>query len=821
MNNLLRYMVTVVIVLFILIPCSCLMNNGGGDEVGTWNFSGVVVDGASDKILDHVEIAYTDLDGNFRSSQTDEKGKFHVSNLPYGERTFVFSCIDSARYSTMRVVVASYSEASSLGGVIGDISRIVRLYPLTGAVSGSLVYQPNGTDYQLPAASATLRLYYTDSSMQNAEPAVFTATADSQGHFSIKGLPLAPGGVVAFSNFKKKEITYQLTAKPLMVLNSEAVEDLGKLVFTTTDTTNWTATKFVSNVLSNDGEGKTGVPVNDTIWYKLPVDLQPGSVSATINGVGDPGIVARMAGDTLFLIPVSQLMYDTLMEVRIAGYTTDQENFTVSLGGKARFRTQKSPFPVEANFWSQPWIMTGRFGIGQTLWVRFSEVLDTVLSNCNWTSSSAAATIYGSGALANAKARISKDTLFIVPDQRLIIAYNSTIGFNVQTRTFDGRYCRFFDFGINTIEDPLFMVWTNTKDWMGNNRIDMGLRDTVRVVSSVANFTVVGVSEGKTELAPPGMMLSDVSVSGDTIVFVPSLSLRSDTAYSIDFDIQFTDGTIRKDVLGVSWSTKKKVAIVATDTKKNGMYRPLAAYGDSFSVTFSEPIDTGINAAVSFRVNVKDINGARKRSIVRWDGECRIATVKLLDTLPTADFDAPAAYTATATQTKAVESVTFDLVTRSGEQVLGCKPQGDPIELHTEKGMCVVGTNIVPNIDSRTSVEKEFAPDNEFPLDGIVELQFSRTIDTSLIKMDSLILYAGIHKPGAVIVPAAVIILSDLRTMQIKPTDSLEMKTSYYVWIKNVPAVNIAGAAPIKKHGGVYSGTSGASYLLDRPFKTQ
>jgi hypothetical protein len=797
------------------------MNNGGGNEVGTWNFSGVVVDGASDKILPHVEIAYTDQDGNFKNTQTDEQGKFYISNLPYGERTFVFTCTDSTRYTTKRVVEASYSEASSLGGVIGDISRIVRLYPLTAAVSGSLVYQPKGTDYQLPAVSATLKLYYSDSTMKNAEPAVFTTTADSQGHFEMTGLPLAPGGIISFSNFKKKEITYQLPAKSLTVLNSKTVEDLGKLVFTTTDSTGWTATKFVSNILSNDGEGITGVPVNGTIWYKLPVALKPGSVSATVNGAGTPGIVSRMASDTLFLIPVSQLMYDTLMEVKISGYTNDQENFSVTLGGKARFRTQKSPFPVEANFWSQPWIMTGRFGIGQTLWVRYSEMLDTMLNTYNWTSSSAAATIYGSGALVNAKVRISKDTLFIVPDQRLKITYNSTIGFKVQARTVDGRYCQFFDFGINTIEDPLFMVWTNTKDAMGNNRIDMGLRDTVKVVSSVTNFTVVGVSEGKTELAPPGLILSDVSVSGDTIVFVPSLSLRSDTAYSIDFDLQFSDGTVRKDVLGVSWSTKKKMAIIASDTKKNGMYRPMDAYGDSFSVTFSEPIDTGINAAVAFRVNIKDVNGVRKRSSVRWDRDCRVAMIKLLDTLPTADYDAPAAYTATATLTKAVESVTFDLVTRSGEQVLGCKPQGDPIALHTEKGMCIIATNIVPNIDSRTSVEKEFTPDNEFPLNGIVELQFSRTIDTSLMKMDSLKLYAGIHKPGAVIVPSTVTILSDLKTIQIKPADSLEMKTSYYVWIKGVPAVNIAGAAPIKKHGGTFSGTSGASYLLDRPFKTQ
>lgn len=808
--------------LFAMIFCACMDTDSLEADIGTWSFSGVVVDGSTEKALNGVSISYIDNDGVVQNELCDTNGKFFIDKLPYGERTFVFNYIVSKNsYTSKKVVVSSYAEASSLGGVIGAVSKIIQLYPLTGVIAGTLVYQYPNTKYQLPAALTSVRISYTDSSMQNTEPVAFTAITDSIGYFKISGLPLAPGGVISFTNYKKKEATYTLASKTLTILKGNVPQDLGRLVYTTTDTLGWAASILTSNVLSSDGYGKTGVSVNGTFWYKLPVLLQPTSVSVTVNGAGSPMISTRMGHDTLFVTPVSQLAYDTLVEVKIAGFTLDGEKFDIALNGISRFSTEKSPYPVEANFWSQPWVAKGRFSIGQTLWVRFSEKLDTSLSLYTWTTSSAASTIYGSGNVANSKFRISGDTLFVTPDQRLNFTYNSTIGFNVRVRTLTGKYITYYDFYANTIEDPLYIVWTNTKDEMGRSRVDMGLRDTIKVVSSVSGFQVIGLSGGTAGLVPPGLMLSDVKVSKDTIFCVPSLALKSDTTYSVDFDLQFKDGSIRRDILGISWSTKKKLSIIGTDTRVNGLYRPLAAIGDSFKVTFSEPIDTGSNAAVVFHANIKDVRNVTRRSVVKWDKECRTAAIFVKDTLPTADFDAPAAYTATAVETKAVESVTFDLVTKSGEQVLGCKPDGTPISLHTEKGMCIVQTNIISDLDGRTSVQKDFNPITIFPVKGAVDLQFSRCFDTSKMRMDSLILHAGLHKTGAVIVPVSVSILKDLKTLRITPVGELEAKTEYYVWVKNIPAEKIAGAAAINKHSGTFSGQSSSAYLLDRPFKTQ
>lgn len=818
----LRFLLFLATSLFAAVLCSCLRNSGLTDDIGTWSFSGVVVDGSTEKPLSGVRIEFLDSDGEVQSRISDSNGKFFIDNIPYGERSFIFTYDEAdTGYTSKKIIVASYAEASSLGGVIGDVSKIIRLYPLTGSVRGKLVYQYQGTEYQLPARSAMVCVVFQDSSMLNAEPATFSAVADTLGNFELKGLPLAPGGVITFDNYATGDKTYTLSSKSLNIVNITVPEDLGRLVYTTTDSLGWSATILVSNVLSADGYGRTGVSVIDTIWYKLPVELQPGSVEVRVNESASSVIVSRVEDDTLFLIPAAQLPYDTLMEVQISGFTEDGVKFDLTLDGISRFRTEKSAHPVEANFWSQPWVVTGRFGIGQAMWVRFSEELDTAKSGYDWATSSASSTVFGSGVSANANVRISGDTLFVTPDQRLSFAYNSTIGFNVMCRTVSGKYTAYFSFFANTIEDPLYLVWTNTKDKMGRNRVDMGLRDTLKILPSVSEFEVIGVSGTESELMPPGLMLSDIRLSGDTIICVPSLSLLSDTSYGLDFDLQLSDGTIRRNVLPVSWSTKKNVFIVSTDTKRNGMYRPLAAIGDSFKVTFSESIDTSINAAVAFRVNIKDVKDAIRRSVVKWDKECLTATIRIIDTLPVADFDAPAAYTATAVHTKAVESVTFDLVTRTGEQVIGCKPDGTPISLHTEKGLCIIQTNIIPNLDGRTSVEKEFAPRSDFPLDSAVYLQFNRVLDTSAMRMDSLEIYAGIQKAGAVIVPADITMSSDRKTIRIMPEDHLDSRTEYYIWVRGVPAAKISGAAAINKHGGTFSGKSASGYLLERPFKTR
>jgi hypothetical protein len=817
----LRIITLSIVCVLMMLPVACMQNSGVDKEFGTWNFSGIVVDGTTQKALSGVNISYTDDNGQLQNAVTDISGKYFISDLSFGERSFVFSYSTlTTPYTSKRIVVASFNE-SSLEGVLADVSRIINLYPLTGSVSGTLLYQPKGTEYHIPAVGASVKISFPDSSMQNMEPSLFTALADSTGAFKISGLPYAPAGVMVFNNFSNKNSTYTLASKSFTLFTEKGSIDFGRLVYTTTDSSGWTASMLISNVLSKDGYGKTGIPVNTTVWYKMPVKLDAKSVLATVNGSGFPSIITKIVSDTLFLTPANQFAYDTSMLVRINAVTTDNEKFDLTLDGNAMFRTEKSPSPIEANFWLQPFIMKGRFSTGQTLWVRFSELLDTSSSSCTWSTSAAAATIYGAGASANATFRINRDTLFVTPDQRLKMTYNSTFGFNVQCRTIDGRYIKFYDFGINTIEDPLRIVWTNTKDGLGKNRIDMGLHDTLKVVSSVSGFKVIGVSVGDSGLIPPGLLLSDVNVRGDTICVLPSLALKSDTTYSVDFDLQFSDGTVRRDVLPLVWSTKNKVTIIATNTRTSGMYRPLAAVGDSFTVTFSETVDTGSNAAVIFRVNIKDVTNALKRSIVHWDKECRTATVNVLDTLPTADFDAPAAYTASAVKTRAVESVTFDLITKSGEQVLGCKPEGDPIALHTEKGMCVINTNIISNHDGRVSVEKDFSPTSEFPLNGFVDLVFNRTIDTSGMRTDSLKLHAGLQKTGAVDVPVTISILPDLKTIRITPSAPLETKTQYYVFVKNVPAVGISGAAAINKHGGTFTGKSTVGYLLDRPFKTQ
>lgn len=811
-----------VLISVLLLILSCLKNDDLEDEIGSWSFSGTVLDGESELPLSDVVISYPDEDGTIQSILSNTEGNFFINDVPYGERTFKFALSsDDTTYTHKTLVVSSETESVALGGVIGDVSQVVYLYPRTGSISGTLFYQPKGTDYKLPVSSSVVKIEYRDALMQNTEPGVLSTFTDSLGNFILGSLPVVPGGILTFSSYERGGVTYTAPSMLVQNIHTDRVMPIGAISYSTTDSST-TGNKSIlkSNVLTSDGFGLTDISVNSEIWYKIPTLLKTASAFLEISGAEAIDVSTRLSNDTVYITPLSDLPYSSLVAVRIIGQDLSGSKWNIELDGIKQFKTEKSAYPVETNFWEKSWQVKGRFSNNDTLWVRFSEELDTLSSSLQWIATSAESKFYGSGSKKNGSVWISKDTLYLVPDQRLPITYNSTLGFHVSVKTLSGKISEFYDFVVNTIEDPLFMVWTNTKDALGRTRVDMGLRDTIKVVSSISNFSVVGVSIGDTGLAPPGLLLSDIEIKEDTIIYMPSFSMTPDTSYSLDFDLELPDGQLRQNVLGVSWETKKSVTIVDVDTRVNGMYRPMAAYGDSFTVTFSEAIDTSINAAVAFRVNIQDVWDIKKRSIVKWDSQCKMATIFPIDTLPTADFDAPAAYTATAVKTKAVESVTFDLVTKTGEQVLGCRPDGDPISLHTEKGMCLVMTNIIPSLDGRLSVEKGFTPTSEFPVDEAIDLQFNRLIDTTGMRMDSLILHVGIQKSGAVDVPTTATILPDLKTIRIIPNESLESKTKYYVVVKNIPAIGISSAAPIGKHGGLYSGTALNSYLLERPFTT-
>jgi hypothetical protein len=298
--------------------------------------------------------------------------------------------------------------------------------------------------------------------------------------------------------------------------------------------------------------------------------------------------------------------------------------------------------------------------------------------------------------------------------------------------------------------------------------------------------------------------------------------MKPDSIYGLDFDIRFQNGSVRYNVLGVTWKTALRLQILSVDNRSGGEFRRFRVIGDSLTVSFSEPIDTSSEAVAPFRVNMTDINNRFIKTIVRWSPSLMSATIFNLDTLPTADCDASPAYTSEALGTRAVRSITFDLVTATGEQALAFKPRNENIEIHTEKGLCVMNSNILANHSDRIPVYRSESAISEFPLDGEVTVTFNKEIDTALMLLDTagLTEYAGIRE-GTMPVDVEVSFSPDAKTIRLRPVESLESATNYYVWLKKVPGKGIAYAYSINKNAGSFSGKAINSNLLDRPFQAK
>jgi hypothetical protein len=1029
--------VTYGLLLFSLITLiDCNSNLSSPKDYGTWSFSGHVIDGYSQTRLPNVSIAYLNNNGESKVVITDSSGEFIIQSLPFGDRSFRFSVNrtnqTSPAYTQKIIQVSSYNESRSIDGLVGDISKIVTLYPLTSSVSGSVFVKLSGSEKTIPASGVDVAISYKDTNLTNSSPSAFVSTTDSSGLFNLSSIPVAPGASLSINNCTVNGKIFSSEPLSLTTLFNNKTLNVGKIYLTEKDTSSFLinrvksnvlsadgfgltnispdiklwyvlpltpipssievtingggsdvnavvrvsgdtiftdaskklaydslitvsitgldtaknlisfvfdgvkrfrikkelTTKIISNVLSADGFGLTNVPVNIKPWYVLPFKILKTGLDVSINGGGNPGSTFRVNGDTVFITPLKNFSYDTLVTISITGtdsannyfkfvfdnakqFKTEKDisllvksntftadgfgisgipvnatiwyvlpvkphpssieafvsgsgsletsvrvigdtvfiyhakdfNYDTEIGvtimgmdtarnhllftfdGIRQFRTEKNIFPVASNTWPKSGVAKKNFKLGDTLWVKFSEILDTDLNKFAWEKTAAFYAIYGKGSSTNANVWVNADTLFLQPDQRIAIDYSQTMGFKVCVTALSGKRSDTLDFVVNTIENNYYVKWTNTKDYLGNVRQDFGTLDSIFIVSNSPIAQIIGLSGVTGKTSPLDLTLSNVSLRGDTIVYKPSLFLKPDSTYGIDFDILFKDGNLRRDILGVSWKIASRVQIISIDNKSAGTFRPFKVIGDSLTVVFSEPIDTNSNAAIPFRVNMVDVKYRLVNTRVSWDATCKIAKIFNTDTLPSADFDASPAYTSDATLTKAVKSVSFNLVTKSGEQIINLQPKNETIEIHTERGLCVVDANVLLNHDSHYDVEKSENTVDNFPSDAAVRITFNRAIDTSSMKADTngLSKFAFL-KEGTTPVISAVSFSTDAKTIIIAPSVVLKPLSNYYIILRDIPGFGIRGAQSISKDGGTFSGRSStpSSYqLLDKSFMTR
>lgn len=583
-----------------------------------------------------------------------------------------------------------------------------------------------------------------------------------------------------------------------------------------------TGKKVASNVLAIDGQGLNNVPVDISPYFVLPNPLAESTVRVEITGGGNPLTVVRVMGDTIFIDPTKNFEFNATVSITISGQDTSNHKIVYTFAGDQAFKTEANLFPVASNTWDALAKPITNFELFDTMWVKFSEELNPDLNKIIWTASGADHDIFGSGPQSNAKVWINKDTLFVKPDPRLTVAFGGTMGFKAKVLSTSGQQSDELDFMVKLVVSQYYIGWTNTKDQLGNTRDDFGVLEPIKILSSLPIDKVVGLSPRTSFTAPPDMVMDNISVSGDTIIYTPSLRLSTNQEYGMDFDVVFKNGFKQNDILGVNWKTQRGVQILSANNKLNGSFRKFNVWGDSLAVTFSDAIDTSSEAVIPFNANVTDVRNNSIRTSFKWNSSLTQVTVYFLDTLPTANYGASPAYTTNAVRTRAVNDISFDLTAKTGEATSELSLANNNLEIHTEAGLVVLNTNLLNNHDDKEAISSSDTPVNSFPVDGAVELHFSRALDTALIRSlgDSTIFQIENDLTNTR-VKTSVSFANKGKTVIIKPDSALTADTEYEVKLIKVPGLGIYGAQAVNVHAGSYTGAGGSNRLFTNGFKTE
>lgn len=192
--------------------------------VPTYSFSGFIIDGNTGKALGGAMVTYFTANGDSVVKKTGSDGGFDIPGIPYGNRSFFFKYASptdtSVKYTTAAITIQGndwehfgYSgiSANLTDSVIGGVKSVagpVKLYPLTGSLSGTVITQLHDRAALNPIKNAVVKVTFdptfnldnqNDSAAaigSNIEvgPSTFEALTDSTGKFTLTGLPVSGDG---------------------------------------------------------------------------------------------------------------------------------------------------------------------------------------------------------------------------------------------------------------------------------------------------------------------------------------------------------------------------------------------------------------------------------------------------------------------------------------------------------------------------------------------------------------------------------------------------------------------------------------------------
>ena len=434
--------------------CSCSVSDSLDSDYSKWSFSGSVVDANDNQSLSGATITYQDASGKKAEATTDQNGYFYIDALPYGTRSFTFnykkiSKKDTLYYSPKTISITSTSESSHMEGVVANNSSIVRLSPINASLTGEFYIHDENSEKNVPASAVKLNIVYQSDDFINIFPNNFSAKTDSNGKFTFNGLPADTGFILQAESYSYSGMRYTANKITLPRLKSDVKTDLGRIFLARDTTIEKKQIIKSSNVMDGNFNGYNNVSTLITPYYVFNEKISDKNLSVTVKADTSVFYVTpTLSKDTLFLKHNLAFPAETKIIVSITAYKkSNGDRIALTMSGDSAFTTDRGLYAVTSNAWPSNKQFRATFGIKDTIWVKFSEQLDTNTDRIQWSyANGMARTIYANGYYANAKSWVKKDTLFVKMQEKILDSrvQGDSVGMNITVYAKNDMYLKGF-----------------------------------------------------------------------------------------------------------------------------------------------------------------------------------------------------------------------------------------------------------------------------------------------------------------------------------------------------------------------------------------
>lgn len=527
----------------------------------TYSFSGFIIDGNTGKALGGAMVTYFKSNGDSVVLKTGSDGGFDIPGIPYGNRSFFFKYTPAGataiQYTTAAItiegndwehfgykeVIAGVADSTSVVGGIRSVAGPVKLYPLSGSLSGTVITQLHDRAALNPIKNAVVKVTFdptfnldnqddsTAAIGSNIEvgPSAFEVLTDSTGKFAFTGLPVSGDGhekvTIKVVSVTSGGIDWEMTDSNGMEVELAANQSVpvGAIILNPIE-------KIELKVL--DYNFKLGV-VNPEHTFEATFSDELDTVSYTILSYTAAGAkinvpaVVTIAGKKITVNPVTSLISDVAYSLAVYAYgKAGQEvdtilTATVKGGGLGDV--------VSSNILTSAKAPVYNFGLKTPVTFTFADSI-TGISN-----------VQISGVEFLAITSIDGKTLTITPRT---IWKQSTININVTLR--NGTIVS-FSTPLN-VENPLAFVSSNVYDYNANSS-----KNLVSLSSDIVFFTNKDLTTADVVFTEDGTSLpATVSLGeGDLkkVVINPLNALKPATEYRVLIVVGNAQGETKSDTV--------------------------------------------------------------------------------------------------------------------------------------------------------------------------------------------------------------------------------------------------------------------------------